>query len=203
MPSESANPTQPARFDTVAVRGGERRKHGYDAVTVPIVCTATYCFDDTQELRDHFEGRIEREEYGRYGNPTVRAAERKLAALEGAEDALLFDSGMSAITSTLWAMLKPGDHIVLTSDCYRRTRQFVTTVLGRYGVESTFVDPSDYHGIERAIIDGKTRLLVTESPTNPYLHVVDVARLADIVLGVGQGAALTRSDRPRAGADQK
>jgi cystathionine gamma-synthase len=181
MPSESANPTKQARFDTVAVRGGEQRKNGHDAVTVPIVCTATYAFNDTQEIRDHFEGRVEREEYGRYGNPTVRAAERKLAALEAAEDAILFDSGMSAITSTLWAMLKPGDHIVLTSDCYRRTRQFVKTVLARYGVESSFVEPSDYQGIERAIVDGKTRLLLTESPTNPYLHVVDVARLASIV----------------------
>ena len=182
MPSDSANPTkrQHPRFETVAVRGGERRKNAHDAVTVPIVCTATYSFSDTQEIRDHFEGRVEREEYGRYGNPTVRAAERKLAALEGAEDAVLFDSGMSAITSTLWAMLKPGDHIVLTSDCYRRTRQFVKTVLARYGVESSFVDPSDYQAIERAIVGGKTRLLVTESPTNPYLHVVDVARLSTI-----------------------
>lgn len=182
MHSESPSSPKPSlRFDTIAVRGGERRKNGHDAVTVPIVCTATYAFETTQEIRDHFEGRIQREEYGRYGNPTVKAAEEKLAALEGSEAAALFDSGMSAITSTLWAMLKPGDHIVLTSDCYRRTRQFVKTVLARYGVESSFVDPGDYAAIEAAIIDGKTRLLLTESPTNPYLHVVDVVRLAEIV----------------------
>src|SRR5690606_25945070 len=163
-----------------AVRRGEQRRNSQDAVTVPIVCTATYAFEDTAQMRDHFEGRIQREEYGRYGNPTVRAAEEKLAGLEGAEDALLFDSGMSAITSTLWAMLKPGDHIVLTSDCYRRTRQFVKTVLARYGVDSSFVDPGDVQAIDAAIIDGKTRLLLTESPTNPYLHVVDVKRLAEV-----------------------
>lgn len=166
-------------IDTVAVRGGEARRKAHDAVTTPIVCTATYAFSSTQEIRDHFEGRIEREEYGRYGNPTVSAAESKVAALEGAEAAVLFDSGMSAITTTLWAMLKPGDHIVLTSDCYRRTRQFVQTVLARYGVEHSFVDPSDYVAIDAAIGE-RTRLLITESPTNPYLHVVDVPRLAEI-----------------------
>jgi cystathionine gamma-synthase len=166
-------------LDTIAVRGGEPRRKAHDAVTTPIVCTATYAFSSTQEIRDHFEGRIEREEYGRYGNPTVSAAERKVAALEGAEAAVLFDSGMSAITTTLWAMLKPGDHIVLTSDCYRRTRQFVQTVLTRFGVEHSFVDPSDYAGIEAAIGD-RTRLFITESPTNPYLHVVDLPRLAEI-----------------------
>src|SRR5690606_1797175 len=140
MHSDSPKPTKPSaeRFDTIAVRGGERRQNGHDSVTVPIVCTATYAFDSTREIRDHFEGRVSREEYGRYGNPTVRAAEDKIAALEGSETAALFDSGMSAITSTLWAMLKPGDHVVLTADCYRRTRQFVKTILGRYGVESTF-----------------------------------------------------------------
>lgn len=182
MKADTPKPQKPTQLglDTLAVRGGERRQNGHDAVTVPIVCTATYAFNSTREIKDHFEGRIEREEYGRYGNPTVRAAEAKVAALEGSETAALFDSGMSAITSTLWAMLKPGDHVVLTSDCYRRTRQFVRTVLARYGIESTFVDPSDYDAIDRAIIDGKTRILLTESPTNPYLHVVDVVRLAEI-----------------------
>jgi cystathionine gamma-synthase len=179
MKPESAKPKH-LGLDTLAVRAGERRQNGHDAITVPIVCTATYGFNGTREMRDHFEGRVVREEYGRYGNPTVRAAEAKLAALEGAEAAALFDSGMSAITSTLWAMLKPGDHIVLTSDCYRRTRQFVRTVLARYGIEHTLVDPSDYDAIDHAMVDGKTRLLLTESPTNPHLHVVDVVRLAQI-----------------------
>ncbi|MGZ6989113.1 MAG: PLP-dependent transferase, partial [Thermoanaerobaculia bacterium] len=65
---------RPPGFGTRAARGGERRKNALDAVAQPIVCTATYAFDDTAEIRDHFEGRIQREEYGRYGNPTVRAA---------------------------------------------------------------------------------------------------------------------------------
>jgi len=165
---------------TRAVHAGERRGQPHDAITHPISATATYVFRDTAELRDHFEHRIEREEYGRYGNPTVRAAELKLAALDGAEDAACFASGMSAITTTLLAMLRQGQHVVMTSDCYRRTRQFVTKVLGRFGVDATLVPPDDYDAIEGAIRPGKTRLIIAESPTNPYLNVADLERLVAI-----------------------
>jgi cystathionine gamma-synthase len=175
--SESAHPPGP-RFGTLAVHGGEPEKHAYDAVTTPIVCTSTYTFANTAEIRDHFDRKIEREEYGRYGNPTVRVAERKLAALEGSDDALLFPSGMNAATTLLCAMVKPGDHIVMTSDCYRRTRQFVKTVLGKFGVESTFVDPSDHAGLAEAVARKTTRVLFSEAPTNPKLRVVDLPRLA-------------------------
>lgn len=162
---------------TRAARGGERRKKALDAVTEPIVCTATYAFDGTAEIRDHFEGRIRREEYGRYGNPTVRTAERKIADLDGAEDCVLFSSGMAAATTALLALLKSGQHVVMTSDCYRRTRQFVSTMLPRWGIEHTFVEPGDYEALEAAIRPGKTRLILAESPTNPYLRVVDLPRL--------------------------
>src|SRR5215510_11547151 len=102
-------PSRPSSqsFDTLAVRGGEPRSHGYDAVTVPIVCTSTYAFESSQAIADYFEGRTARGEYGRYGNPTVSVAEAKLAALEGAQDAVLFPSGMNAVTTLLLAMLKP------------------------------------------------------------------------------------------------
>lgn len=168
------------RIDTVAVRGGEPNRHGYDAVTMPIVCTATYGFSSTQEIRDYFEGRTEREEYGRYGNPTVRAAEQKIAALDAADDAVLFPSGMSAVTTLLWAMLKPGDHVVMTADCYRRTRQFVTQFLARFGIEHSLVPPGDVAAAASAMRPDKTRLFLSEAPTNPYLRVPDVARLAEV-----------------------
>ncbi|WP_394821958.1 trans-sulfuration enzyme family protein [Pendulispora albinea] len=163
---------------TVAIHGGEARERAHDAVTTPIVCTATYTFSSTDALRDHFEGRVEREEYGRYGNPTVRTAERKLATLDGAEDCVLFSSGMAALTTTLLAMVKSGDHIVLTSDVYRRTRQFVGTFLSKFGVESTLVPAGDVDACAAAIVPGKTKLLITESPTNPYLRLADIPRLA-------------------------
>ncbi len=171
-------PVPPPKLGTVAVHGGGTRKNAYDAISTPIVSSATYVFESTAELRDHFEGRIDREEYGRYGNPTVRAAERKIAELEGADDCALFASGMAAATNCLLALLKSGDHVVMTSDCYRRTRQFVGTVLGRYQVASTLVEPGDWAGLESAIRPGKTRLIVSESPTNPYLRILDLPRLA-------------------------
>jgi cystathionine gamma-synthase len=168
-------------FDTLCVRGGEPVRHAYDAVAMPIVCSATYGFSGSEEIREYFEGRKARQEYGRYGNPTVQTAEDKLAALERAEDAVLFPSGMSAITTMLLAMLRSGDHVVITSDCYRRTRQFVTTVLPRFGIEHTLVQPSDYAGLRAAIRPTATRLVISEAPTNPYLRVIDVPRVAEIV----------------------
>lgn len=167
-------------LDTLAVRGGESSRHGYAAVTTPIVCTATYRFDGSAEIADHFEGRVAREEYGRYGNPTVRAAEQKISALEGADETVLFPSGMSAMTTLLLAMLKPGDHVVMTSDCYRRTRQFIRTTLLKFGVQHSFVAPGDYEGLEAALARPGTRLLITEAPTNPLLYVADLPRLASL-----------------------
>jgi len=166
-------------LSTRAVHGGEARPKLANAATEPIVQTATYTFANTAELTDYFEGRIEREEYGRYGNPTQRVAERKLAALEGAEDGLLFSSGMAAITTTLFAMLSKGAHVVVTDDAYRRTRQFLLQTLRRYGVEVTMVPAGDYERMEEALRP-TTRLIFSESPTNPYNRVLDLERVAEI-----------------------
>jgi len=182
MRAVTGDPRAPS-LGTLAVHGGEPRRHPGDAVVTPITCTSTYSFRDTAELRDHFEGTAPRDEYGRYGNPTVAVAERKLAALEAAEDCALFASGMAAVTTTLFALLKPGQHVVLTADGYRRTRQFVTTFLARWGVEHTLVEPGDHAAIAAAIVPGKTRVLLTESPTNPYLRVADLRALAGLRAG--------------------
>ena len=169
---------------TQAVHAGEKRYISHDSVTVPIVQTSTYTFEDTASLISYMEEHMfwdvpEREEYGRYGNPTVRAAEAKLAALDGAEDALLLSSGMAAITTTLFILLSQGDHFVMTEDCYRRTRGFCNTFLTRFGISCTTVAPGDYDAIEAAIRP-ETKLIFSESPTNPFLRCVDYARLVDI-----------------------
>jgi cystathionine gamma-synthase len=169
----------PNRVHTTAVRSGQPRVEAFDAVTVPIVCSATYSFRSSAEIEDHFEGRVQREEYGRYGNPTVRAAERKIAALDGAADAALFGSGMAALTTALLALVRSGDHVVLTSDGYRRTRGFVTGTLARFGVDATVVPAGD---VEAAIAATRpsTRAILVESPTNPYLRVMDLVRLSSV-----------------------
>lgn len=166
-------------FPTRAVHAGESRRQPFDALTQPIAQTATYTFENTAELVAYMEGRIEREEYGRYGNPSVRAVEAKLAELEGVEDAVAFSSGMAAVTTSILALSKAGSHVVLFSDCYRRTRQFVTGFLARFGVEHTLVPPGDLDALQRSITE-HTRLVVSEMPTNPYQTCIDLERLAAI-----------------------
>jgi cystathionine gamma-synthase len=171
-------------FSTRAVHAGEVRNKPYHTLTTPIVQTSTFTFDDTTDLTDFMEAHMwgdetERTEYGRYGNPTLAAVERKLADLDGGEAALLFSSGMAAVTVTLLTLLSSGTHLVMTDDCYRRTRQFITKFLNRYGVEATQVPVGDYEALEAAIRPD-TRVLLSESPTNPYLRVVDVPRLVEI-----------------------
>lgn len=164
---------------TAAVHGGEPRSREGHALTTPIAQTATYTFSNSQEIADFFEGRIEREEYGRYGNPTRHVAEQKLAALDSAEQAVLFSSGMAAITTTLFAMLSRGAHVVVTDDAYRRTRQFLNQALRRYGVEVSTVPAGDYERMEQAIRQ-TTRIIFSESPTNPYNRILDLHRVAEI-----------------------
>jgi cystathionine gamma-synthase len=159
---------------TRAVHGGEPRTKVTSAIAMPIIQSSTFTFTDTRELSDYFEGRIKREEYGRYGNPTQRVAELKLAALEGAEDGLLFSTGMAAVTTTLLAMLSRGAHVVVTGDAYRRTRDFSHQILRRYGVEVSTVPAGDYE------LRTTTRLIFSESPTNPYNRILDLERVADI-----------------------
>ncbi len=176
-----AKPKHPPGTSTRAVHGGERegRPRVSDALTTPIVQTATYWFRDTQEVIDYQEGRYRSFEYGRYGNPTVRTAEAKLCELEGAEACLISASGMNSITTLLLALLPRDGRIVTTRDCYRRTRQFIGSLLPKLGVEATVIDPADIGALESALAAGVS-LFFSESPTNPYLRVVDIPRVSEL-----------------------
>jgi cystathionine gamma-synthase len=171
-------------LSTRVVHAGEKRNKPYHAITTPIAQTSTFTFEDTRDLVDYMEGKMwgdvtDREEYGRYGNPTVAAVESKLADLDGGEAACLFSSGMAAVTSTLLTLLSAGSHIIMTDDCYRRTRQFINKFLTRYGVEATQVPMGDYEAMEAAIRPN-TKVILSESPTNPYLRVLDLDKLVAI-----------------------
>jgi cystathionine gamma-synthase len=172
-------------MSTRAVHGGEDRFKYADSITVPIVQTSTFVFKDENDVREYTAGRKQRFEYARYGSPTSRTAELKLAELEGAEDALLFDCGMSALTCTLLTLLSAGDHLILTSDVYKKTLQFAHDDLPRFGVTTSTVEPT----VEAiaAAIRPETALIFTESPTNPYVYVVDSEKLAK----VGKKAGVT------------
>jgi cystathionine gamma-synthase len=171
-------------LSTRVVHAGEKRVKPHHAIATPIVQSSTYTFENTRDLIDYMEAKMwgdetEREEYGRYGNPTIATAEAKLANLDSGEDACLFASGMAAVTTTLLSLLSAGSHVIMTDDCYRRTRQFITKFLARYGVEATQVPMGDYGAMEAAIRPN-TKVILSESPTNPYLRVLDLEKLAAI-----------------------
>ena len=171
--------TESVGDSTRAVHGGEREHQTSDAVTTPIHQTSTFWFPDSQALRAYQEGRLKRDEYGRYGNPTWRAVERKLCEFEGAEEAVLFASGMCAATTLFLALLPRGGHLIVTSDCYRRTREFIDEYLCKLDVEATVIEPGDTKQLADAIRDN-SRLFFTESPTNPYLRVTDVPKTVEV-----------------------
>ncbi|MEE2707490.1 MAG: aminotransferase class I/II-fold pyridoxal phosphate-dependent enzyme [Planctomycetota bacterium] len=179
--SASAADVKPAGsgVSTLAVHAGEIRQKFGDAITDAIFCASTFTFPDTQSVIDYIEQKQPREEYGRYGNPAEKFVEEKLAALDGAEASLLFSSGMAALVGLLMAKLKGGDEIIFFDECYHRSREFCSKHLSRFGVVTRQVPACDFDAMEAAITP-KTKLLVSESPTNPHLSIVDLERFVEI-----------------------
>ena len=162
------------RAETEAVRGGTELGKKNGPLATPIYQTSTFeVTDNEQQLRvtstDQF--------YTRYGNPTNTVAEAAIAGLEGADAALLFASGMSAITTSLFALLKNGDHIVAQRDVYGGASKFLSSWLPRFGIETTFVDANDLDQHANGL-RANTRLIYLESPTNPTLRLVDLKKMA-------------------------
>src|SRR5207253_3462312 len=142
-------------------------------LATPIYQTSTFeVADNDEQLRVTPTDRF----YTRYGNPTNTVAEETVAQLEAVDAALTFASGMGAITTTILALLKSGDHIVAQRDIYGGATKFFTQWLPKYGVEVSFVDTTEYDQHARAIRPN-TRLLYIESPTNPLVRVVDLKKI--------------------------
>ncbi|MEM3613482.1 MAG: aminotransferase class I/II-fold pyridoxal phosphate-dependent enzyme [Candidatus Bathyarchaeia archaeon] len=163
-------------FSTRAVHGGEK-PDATGAVATPIYETSVFAFKSTKELIDVISGKAEGYLYTRFDNPTVRAVEKKMALLEGSEDACAFASGMAAITTAILTMVSKGDHVVASRDLYGGTLTFFQEFLPKFGVEVTLVDAADIGEVEKAI-KKNTRLVYAETPTNPTLKIVDLQRLA-------------------------
>ena len=164
---------------TVAVHAGESRHKFGDAIADPIFCSATYTFPDTQSVIDFIEQKLPREEYGRYGSPNEKVVESKLVELEGAEAAVLYSTGMAAFVGLLMARCNAGDEVVFFDECYHRSREFCSKHMARFGVTTRQVRMGDYDAMAAAITP-HTRLLISESPTNPHLSVVDVEKFAEL-----------------------
>ena len=164
------------RTATRAIHGGEE-KHGIGApVTTPITRTSTFTFSSTAEMKRWAEGRSKAYIYTRYGNPTLAVAEEKIAALEGAEAAVVTASGMAAISSALLAMLKSGDELIASLQLYGGSYRLLRDILPRLGIRVRHVG-NDLAGIEH-LVNKNTRVLYTESPTNPTLRLVDLRKAA-------------------------
>ena len=173
------------RQETEAVRGGTSLHKKNGPVATPIYQTSTFEVADSQEqLRATETDRF----YTRYGNPTHTVAETAIAELEGTDAALLFSSGMAAITTSILSLVKAGDHIVAQRDIYGGVTKFLSQWLPKLGVETTFVDTNDIEQHERAIRPN-TKILHVESPTNPIAKVVDLEKIA--ALGKKRGLVTT------------
>jgi cystathionine gamma-synthase len=168
---------------TEAIHSGTDKSRSYGPLALPIVTSTTFHFQSLHEVHRFHEGDLPFE-YGRYGSPTVNGCEQRLAALDGADDSVLFSSGMAAVTTGLLSLLENGSHLIIGDDSYRRTRQFCETFLKRFGIETTVVKMGDYEALEAAIRP-TTRVVLFESPTNPFLRVVDLERLVQLTQGKG------------------
>ena len=170
---------KPYGDSTLAVHGGEAHQKAQNSITDPVVMASTYTFNDTQAVIDYIEQKQARGEYGRYGNPNESVVEKKLAKLEGGEDAIVYASGMAAIVGVVMAKLSAGDEVVFFDECYHRSREFCAKHMSRFGVVTRQVEACNYEAMEAAI-NKNTKLLVSESPTNPHLSIVDMERFAAI-----------------------
>jgi len=166
-------------LSTRAVHAGESRRKYADSITTPIVQTATFTFANSKDIEEYTKKGKKHFEYGRYGNPTATIAERRLSDLEGAQDCVVFSSGMSAITTAILSLVKTGDHIVITDDSYKKTLEFCKSYLKRFGVECSILPFGDYDLLNRSIRKN-TRFIFSESPTNPYLNIFDLVKLSAI-----------------------
>ncbi len=176
--SEQKSP--PKNCSTKAIHAGEARQKPGNSITDPIFCASTYTFADTDSIIRFIQEKEPREEYGRYGSPNEKVVEGKLASLEGENsEALVFSSGMAAIVGLLMSKLNAGDEVVFFNECYHRSREFCTKHLARFGVVTRQVEACNYDAMEAAINEN-TKMLVSESPTNPHLSVVDMERFAEL-----------------------
>ncbi|AYL94546.1 trans-sulfuration enzyme family protein [Mucilaginibacter celer] len=158
---------------------GEERDQYFNAVSPPIMQSSNFCFKDVAGLRtamkDEFEGNL----YSRGQNPTLNILRKKLAALDGAEDALLFSSGISAISIPILSLLKSGDHIIAVDNIYSWTIKLFQDLLPKFGITTTFIDGTVFENFEAAI-QPQTRLIYLESPNTFCYDLQDIKRVTTL-----------------------
>ena len=175
-------------LETLAVRAGTVRSQFHEH-SEAMFLTSSFVFRNAAEAAARFKGEEPGPIYARFTNPTVQMMEARLAALEGAERCVAFASGMAAILATVMGLMKAGDHVVASRSIFGSTVQLFSNILGRFGIETTYVSPTD-PAEWRAAVKPNTRLFFVESPSNPLTEVSDIRALADIAHEVGAWLAV-------------
>lgn len=185
MSSTDRAPFDPAQYDpeTVAVRAGiERSQFGEHGEA--LFLTSSFVFDTAAEAAARFSGNAPGNVYARFTNPTVTMFQDRLAALEGAEACIATSSGMSAILSTLMALLKSGDHIIASRGIFGSTQQLFATYFEKFGVSTSLVEATNIDAY-RAAVQPNTKLFFIETPSNPLTEVIDIAAVAEVAHAAG------------------
>jgi O-succinylhomoserine sulfhydrylase len=175
-------------IDTLGVRAGTLRSQ-FQEHSEALFLTSSFVFGSAAEAAARFKGEQPGPIYARFTNPTVSMMETRLAALEGAERCVAFASGMAAILATVMGLMKAGEHIVASRSIFGSTVQLFSNILGRFGIETTYVSPTDPEQW-RAAVKPTTRLFFVESPSNPLTEVSDIRALADIAHAAGAWLAV-------------
>ena len=175
-------------LDTLAVRAGTVRSQ-FNEHSEALFLTSSFVFGSAAEAAARFKGEQPGPIYARFTNPTVQMMEARLAALEGAERCVAFASGMAAILATVMGLMKAGEHVVASRSIFGSTVQLFSNILGRFGIETTYVSPTD-PAEWRAAVKPNTKLFFVESPSNPLTEVSDIRALADIAHASGAWLAV-------------
>jgi len=175
-------------IETLGVRAGTVRSQ-FNEHSEALFLTSSFVFRNAAEAAARFKGEQPGPIYARFTNPTVQMMEARLAALEGAERCVAFSSGMAAILATVMGLMKAGEHVVASRSIFGSTVQLFSNILGRFGVETTYVSPTD-PAEWRAAVKPNTKLFFVESPSNPLTEVSDIRALADIAHEAGAWLAV-------------
>ena len=167
------------KFPTLAIHAGEEESSPFGAVTTPIYQTSTFAFKNTAEVIEFQKGDPSKYLYTRYGNPTLKTVEDKMAVLEGGEAALVVSSGMAAVSTIALTLVASGQEIISTEPVYGGTFHLFKELFPRMGIGVHFIDPEKIDGAE-PLLKANTKLFFCETPTNPNLKIADIRKIADI-----------------------
>lgn len=167
-------------FNTLAIHGDRRKNNPANALNSPIFMTSTFTFDNLEDAEKTFSFQSDDYVYTRGNNPNLRDFEKKMAILERGKDSVAFATGMAAISSVLFSLLKPGDKLLAHQVLYGSTYNVIKKILPAYGIKTEFLDLTDFNELEKSL-SKDLKVIYFETPANPTLEIIDIERIANLV----------------------